>query len=231
MKKLYYDFHIHSCLSPCADNDMTPYDIAGLAKLNGLDIVALTDHNTCLNVPAFISACQHYDIMPVAGMELTTEEEIHLVCLFPNSINALEFSSFIETKLLKIKNKPDVFGNQLIFYDENTVVESDLLYSSAAAISIDEAFYCINDIGGICYPAHIERSSNGIISILGAFPDEPCFSYYEMQNENQRILEKFPSLTKLQRLYGSDSHNLSKIIKQEAFSEFVYSQIKRLIII
>ena len=51
------DLHIHSCLSPCGDEDMTPGSIAGIAKLNGLNIAALTDHNACDNCPAFFAVC------------------------------------------------------------------------------------------------------------------------------------------------------------------------------
>ncbi|MDO5479206.1 MAG: histidinol-phosphatase, partial [Clostridia bacterium] len=28
--KLYYDLHIHSALSPCGDNDMTPNNIVNM---------------------------------------------------------------------------------------------------------------------------------------------------------------------------------------------------------
>ena len=82
MKDYYYDLHIHSCLSPCGDNDMTPNNIAGMGVVAKLDIMALTDHNTCLNCPAFFKAAENNGIVPVAGMELTTAEDIHLVCLF-----------------------------------------------------------------------------------------------------------------------------------------------------
>ena len=53
MNRYYYDFHIHSCLSPCADNDMTPNNIAGVCALAGLQIAALTDHNSTKNSPPF----------------------------------------------------------------------------------------------------------------------------------------------------------------------------------
>ena len=80
--RYYYDLHIHSCLSPCGDNDMTPDSIAGMGELNGLDIMALTDHNTLKNCPAFFKAAYRHGIIPVAGTELTTAEDIHAVCLF-----------------------------------------------------------------------------------------------------------------------------------------------------
>ena len=72
MKPYYYDFHIHSCLSPCADNDMTPNNIAGTAVLAGIDVMALTDHNTLKNCPAFFSAAKRNGIIPIAGAEVTT---------------------------------------------------------------------------------------------------------------------------------------------------------------
>ena len=84
MSRYYYDLHLHSCLSPCADNDMTPNNIAGMAALAGLQIAALTDHNSCKNCPAFFAACKRYGVVPVAGMELTTAEGIYLICLVEN---------------------------------------------------------------------------------------------------------------------------------------------------
>ncbi len=97
MKKYYYDLHIHSCLSPCGDDEATPNSIAGMGKINGLDIMALTDHNTCKNCPAFFEAAKRYGILPVAGMELTTAEEIHMVCLFESLEKAMEFDEFVST--------------------------------------------------------------------------------------------------------------------------------------
>ena len=85
MSKYYYDFHIHSCLSPCGDDDMTPANIAGASTLAGLNIVALTDHNTTKNCKAFLESAKQYGIIGVAGMELTTAEDIHMVCLFQTS--------------------------------------------------------------------------------------------------------------------------------------------------
>ena len=86
MKMYYYDLHIHSCLSPCADDDNTPNNIAGMAFLCGLDIVALTDHNSCKNCPAFFKAAQKHGIVPVAGAELTTSEDIHVIFRIQRSI-------------------------------------------------------------------------------------------------------------------------------------------------
>ena len=114
--KYYYDLHIHSCLSPCGDDDSTPDSILGMGELNGLDLMALTDHNTCKNCPAFFEAAEKHGILPIAGMELTTAEDIHVVCLFPNLESAMSFSDEVEKRRIKIKNRTDIFGNQLILY-------------------------------------------------------------------------------------------------------------------
>ena len=111
--RYYYDLHIHSCLSPCGDNDMTPDSIAGMGELNGLDIMALTDHNTLKNCPAFFKAAYRHGIIPVAGTELTTAEDIHAVCLFATLSGAMEFEKVLEERRIKIKNRPDIFTRKI----------------------------------------------------------------------------------------------------------------------
>ncbi|MBO7666419.1 MAG: PHP domain-containing protein, partial [Clostridia bacterium] len=109
MNRYYYDLHIHSCLSPCADDDMTVNNIAGMAAIKGLGIIALTDHNSCANCPAFFKACKRNGVVPVAGMELTTAEEVHLLCLFPTLETAMEFDDGFKAYRVKIKNRTEIF--------------------------------------------------------------------------------------------------------------------------
>ena len=125
MTPYYYDLHIHSCLSPCSDDDMTPNNIAGMAALKGLQIVALTDHNTCKNCPAFFAACKRQGIIPVAGMELSTAEDIHLVCLFEELDAAMRFDAVINTHLMNIKNKPEIFGDQFILDSDDEIIGNE----------------------------------------------------------------------------------------------------------
>ena len=94
--------------------DMTPNNITGMAKLLGLDIIALTDHNTSLNCEATIAAGRENGVVVVPGMELTTSEDIHAVCLFPTLERALEWSEYVDNHRIKIKNRPDIYGRQVI---------------------------------------------------------------------------------------------------------------------
>ena len=96
--KLSFDLHMHSCLSPCGGDDNTPANLAGMCALAGLQVVALTDHNTSGNCAAFCSAAKAYGLLALPGMELTTREEAHVVCLFPDIDKALAFSQYVRSK-------------------------------------------------------------------------------------------------------------------------------------
>ena len=176
MKRYYYDLHVHSCLSPCGDEDNTPNNIAGMAKLCGIDILALTDHNSTKNCPAFFEAAEKYGIIPVAGMELTTAEDIHVVCLFEKLSDALRFDEHIDSCRTKFQNKPEIFGSQQILDGEDRLIgEVDDLLISASSVSIDQVSGLVKRYGGVCYPAHIDRDSNSIIAVLGTLPPDISF--------------------------------------------------------
>ena len=187
MNKYFYDLHIHSCLSPCGDDDMTPNNIAGMAALNGLNIVALTDHNSCKNCPAFFEACKKHGLIAIAGMELSSAEDIHFVCLFPELDQAMAFDKEVAKHLPDIKNRADIFGNQLILdgNDEQIGIEEKLLITATDLWAAD-AIALARRFGAHVRPAHIDRSSNGIISILGDVPTEYGFNFVEF-NDGENI--------------------------------------------
>ena len=219
MRRYFYDLHIHSCLSPCGDDDSTPYNIAGMAKISGLDIVALTDHNTAKNCPAFFKACEGYGIVAVAGMELTTSEDIHAVCLFERLEDAMSFDEYVDKHRMKIKNREDIFGRQLILGEDDRLIGTEeYLLSNATDISIEDAKQIVASFGGICYPAHIDRDANGIIAVLGTFPSPSEFSIYELRDkENKDKYEELYSLADKMAIFSSDAHYLTDISDAENF--------------
>ena len=218
MTRYYYDLHIHSCLSPCADDDMTPNNIAGMAALKGLNLLALTDHNTCKNCPAFFDACRQMGIVPVAGMELTTAEDIHVVCLFESLDDAMAFDEEVEKHLAPIKNRPEIFGNQLILNSEDEPVgEVEPLLISATDLWLDDALELARRYGAHVHPAHIDRESNGIVAILGNIPEEYGFNFFELNDRNNREeYEKYISEQHRDNiLVCSDAHHLWDISEAE----------------
>ena len=219
MNRYYYDLHIHSCLSPCGDDDNTPNNIAGMASLCGLNIVALTDHNTCDNCPAFFEAARRYGIIPIAGMELTTSEDIHVVCLFETLESAMAFSQKVKSFRIPYKNRPDIFGSQLILDGQDNIIgEEENLLINATLISIEEVPALVGEFNGICYPAHIDRQSNGIISILGTFPNSPHFNCVELYDNQkcEEYIQKY-NLHDKKIIISSDTHNLCDMREHENY--------------
>ena len=216
--KYYYDLHLHSCLSPCGDDEATPDSIAGMGELNGLDIMALTDHNTAKNCPAFFKAAKRHGIIPLGGMELTTAEDIHMVCLFDILDNAMAFSEYIESRIIPIKNRTDIFGNQLICDDEDNIIgtEENLLLN-ATTVSLDEAPELVKSFGGVCFPAHIDRQANGILAVLGAFPEKPYFPVCEV-HDSEKTHEYAEGYQK-RIVSSSDAHYLWDIRERDMFLE------------
>lgn len=183
MTRFACDLHIHSCLSPCADDDMTPYTIAGIAKLNGLDMVALCDHNSCANAKVFLEACAHYGIIGVPGMELTTAEDIHAVCLFPTWEQAESWHETVYRHRILIRNRAEIFGRQLLIdANDEPCGEEEHLLVNATTLSLIEAAKIVRGLGGAFYPAHIDREANGILATLGDLPEEPVFVTVERRD-------------------------------------------------
>ena len=221
MNRYYYDLHIHSCLSPCGDGDATPGNIAGMGALAGLQMMALTDHNTCRNCPAFFALAPRYGILPVAGMELTTAEDIHMVCLFATLEGALEFDRLVDARRVRIPNRPDIFGEQQLVDEEDRVIgcEPDLL-TNATAIPLEEVPGLTAGCGGIGYPAHIDRPANSGTAVLGCLPAAPVFPCVELADGANEPAYRQRYLTPETRVVvSSDAHYLWHIRDKERYIE------------
>lgn len=205
--ELFYDLHMHSCLSPCGEDDMTPANMCAMASLAGLQIVALTDHNTCGNVRVFCERAGENGIIGIPGMELTTREEIHVVCLFPDCDSAERFSAYVSDKLPDIANKSEIFGNQIIIGtdDEPCGTENRLLLN-AADIGVYDVAALVREYGGISYPAHIDRDAFSLLAVLGLWDDGLGFTLAE--HTRQADESKLP---KLPYVVSSDAHRLDAI--------------------
>lgn len=184
--------------------------------------MALTDHNTVKNCPAFFKAAKAHGIIPIAGMELTTSEDIHMVCLFEGLEEALSFGEEIEKYRISIKNRVDIFGEQLIMdHEDNVIGTEEFLLSNALNISYDDVPSLVKRFNGVCYPAHIDRQANGVIYTLGTVPLQPVFECVEFHDDRkiQEHVEKYPIIKDMHHLIGSDAHYLWDIRDAKAFFE------------
>lgn len=214
MARLYYDLHIHSCLSPCGSDDMTPYNIAGMAAVKGLDVIAVTDHNSCKNCPAFLSAAEEYGILAIPGMELTTSEEVHAVCLFASLEAAMDFDAYVYERLLPVKNREDIFGKQEIYdLSDQVCGHVENLLINSADISFEGLWELARSYEGIMIPAHIDKPSNSLVSNLGFIPEDSQFTAAELKDLSKLHGLKLtnPYLEKCLILSNSDAHYLEDI--------------------
>lgn len=218
--KIYYDFHIHTALSPCGDEDMTPNNIVNMAKLKGLDAICITDHNSCENTGACIKAGNRAGILVIPGMELQTREDIHVVCMFRSLKDAECFQDYVYSHLPPLKNREDVFGRQVVYDDEDEIVGiNEKLLLNSANISFDEAFYRVNDLNGVFIPAHIDKDSFSVISNIGFIPDYLPIGAIEYVDalRIKKLSDKGIINSGYNMLKSSDAHYLGDILERDSY--------------
>ena len=193
---------------------MTPNNLVNMAKLLGLDVIALTDHNTSLNCEAAIKVGEAVGVLVIPGMELTTAEDIHAVCLFPTLEQALGFSAYVDAHRIKVKNKAEIYGRQVIMNeDDEEIGEIEHLLLPASFITITEAYQKAKESGGICYPAHIDRDSLSILSVLGEIDPYCGFKTAELADLGKLdpLKQQHPILNELNIVNCSDAHYLENM--------------------
>lgn len=203
----YYDLHIHSCLSPCASDDMTPANIGAMARLKGLNLISLTDHNTGGNLEAMSAEAKSCGLIFIPGIEVTTREEVHVLAYFASLKEAVRFGETIYGSLPDIQCRPDIFGEQTVMdANDNKAGTLDKLLLQASSYTIEEITRMARDAGGGAVPAHINRDSFSVLSNLGFIPFG-LFSCVEISDS----LPCPPVDAAYNILRSSDAHNLGDI--------------------
>jgi len=170
LKKFKADLHIHTCLSPCADAAMLPGRIIKRAKLKCLDIIGICDHNSIENVQAVQAAGERAGIRVLGGIEISSQEEVHIMGFFEND-NALRIMQEAVYKNLSGKNEKDVFGEQLIADERDKIIGTNpRLLIGAVNLCMERVVALIKSLGGLAIAAHIDRQSFGIIGQMGFIP-------------------------------------------------------------
>ena len=211
LREYHYDLHMHSCLSPCADDDMTPNNMVNMAQMCGLDIIAVTDHNAVSNCAAAMEVGRRSGLIVLPGMELTTSEEIHVVCLFPDIGPAREFAAGVYDSLPPIDNRPDIFGRQILLNDQDEPAgEERRLLLNASGLGIYEVPAAVEALGGVAILAHIDRHSNGVLGVLGDIDPLMGYSLAEL-SPLARADDYRERFSFLRYTHDSDAHQLWNI--------------------
>jgi len=210
--KIAIDLHIHSALSPCADDDMTPNNIVNMAILKGLDAIAITDHNSCDNVQAVMNVADGR-ILVLPGMEVQTKEDVHLLCYFEDIEGLLDFDACIRHFMPQVPNVPHLFGNQYIMDQNDQIIgERKELLLSSLDLSVEQVVQLVIQRGGVVVPAHIDRPSYSIISQLGFIPSNLGFNVLEFLKFDMNYTIYYQEY---KHIYSSDAHQLGQILERE----------------
>lgn len=230
--KLAIDLHIHSGLSPCADNSMSPNNIINMAKIKGLDAIAITDHNSTKNIPTFISLAEKKNIICIPGVEVTTKEEVHLLAYFKDLDSVIKFQEIIDKNLQNKKNDCSLFGNQLLYNEKDEILgEYDILLINSLRLSLEEIIAEIRNLKGVPIPAHINRNRYSIISNLGFISPELKINTVEICAQNDmNLIEKYcTNFDSYGKIITSDAHSLGQILEKEFFIEVENNSIESIL--
>jgi len=219
--KIAYDLHIHSALSPCGNRDMTPNNIVNMAYIKGLNLISITDHNAMDNIAPVIELAKVRNILVLPGIEVTTKEDIHVLCYFSSLTDGLGFQKLIYEALPNVNNDEKLFGEQLIFDCNDTIVGNiNKLLINGTDFTIEEIENLARKFNGVMVPAHVDKSAYSIISSLGFIPDTLNINAIEVYND-----KKFNSVNNLIYkekyivLNNSDAHYLVDIKEAVSFMD------------
>jgi PHP family Zn ribbon phosphoesterase len=221
LKKFKADLHIHSCLSPCSDWDMSPKKIVAKSLERQLDLIAICDHNTAENAAATSREGTRQGIAVLPGMEICSREEVHLVTLFKKIEDALKMQELIYTHLPG-KNQPEIFGHQVVADEHDQVLgENPRLLIGATQLSLHDIVEKTHHLGGICISAHVDRPSYSLMGQLGFIPGDLHLDAVEVSYRVplDKALSEVPGIKDYPCVTASDAHFLRDIGK--VWTEFI----------
>ena len=208
MRKYKSDLHIHSCLSPCAGEEMTPRNIVREAKHCGLDIIGICDHNSCENVPYVMRSAAREGIWVSGGIEVTTREEVHILAYFEDEEKLFAMQAFIYENLPGT-NDENYFGSQFVVNEKDEIIATNRhLLIGATDLPIERVVELIHSLNGLAIASHIDRKGFGILGQLGFVPAGLGLNGFEVSSKDK--IDSFQD-TYRPLVTFSDAHRLVDI--------------------
>ena len=221
-----FDLHIHSCLSPCANLEMSPGEIVARAKSAGMDGIALTDHQSARNCPAIAECAKHAGLACLYGLEVQTAEEAHTVALFDTVEQALAMTDWVYAAMPKRVNDPETFGDQPVVTWDDDIIELEWrILAMSCRHFIPETAAKVHELGGLYIAAHIDRPNFSVLSALGTIPEPPIVpsppsatgagKYFDAVEFSRTADESIwlPQASKYAVTRSSDAHNLDDVAR------------------
>ncbi len=209
LKRYKADLHMHTVLSPCGDLEMGPQNIVQRAKEEGLDMIAISDHNCTRQVKVIRKLASENGILVIGGAEVTSQEEAHCLCFFETDEQLDTFQRFLDEHLPHIPNDEERFGYQLVVDENEEIVgEEPYLLINAIDVDIEGLYDKVHEIGGLFIPAHVNKPSTSLMSQLGFIPPDLKADALEISKHvtKEAFLKKFAYLKRFAFIQSSDAH-------------------------
>lgn len=224
---------MHTVLSPCGSLDMSPQTIVNRAKAKGLDIIGITDHNHTGHCHVITEIASEQNIAVLAGAEVTTKEEVHCLAFFEDFKTLQNFQELLSETMVKIQNKPDLFGHQVLVNRQEEILEEIApLLISATSLSIDQLEQEVHNRNGLFIPAHVNRSAYSLISQLGFISPDIRADALEISSHTteKQMRSEHPHLERLNFIQSSDAHfpdDIGKVNTRFLLAEPTFAEIKK----
>ena len=217
MKFFTADLHLHTVLSACAEMEMLPEFILERAQELGLNLIAVTDHNSAENAAAMMTAAKGTGITVLPGMEVQTREEVHLLCLFDTLEHVTYWQELVYAHLPRLRNREDVFGTQVMLDARGEAIgTNDRLLATSTFFTVEEVIQRVQGVNGLCIPAHVDRPAYSIIANLGFIPPELRIRGVEISHlvSPQDAHTRFPQLKRYSLVASGDAHRLKEMARR-----------------
>ncbi len=216
------ELHVHTVLSPCAEVEMIPPLIIQEALDLGINLLAITDHNSTGNISSVIKAASGTGIHILPGMELQTHEEVHVLCIFDSLEQVEAFQKIVDASMPPLQNNPDLFGEQFVVDETGDFIRrEDRLLLTSSSLSIKNACSHVQALGGMLIPAHVNRKAFGLLPTLGLIPEE--LEHTTAMEISRHIsipkaIETYPQLANHVIIQSGDVHRLDEFLGLNYFT-------------
>lgn len=227
LRRFRADLHIHTALSPCASDELTPPALLAAAKLCGIDVIGAVDHNATGNGWALVEAAARPSAAPVRvlpGLEVESVEGVHVVCLSDKPDEAEAMQHFVWARLPAGANRPEILGEQWLMDPAGQQIrQEDRLLAQATGLSLGDICRESRRRGLLTLPAHVTRRSHGLFGVLGFMPEELEIDGLELGPTCAHLTERAQQdLQRGPRVASSDAHQLEQI--GESYTDFWLSE-------
>ena len=215
MKKYRADLHVHTVLSPCAAIEMIPPLIVQEVIAQGINLIAITDHNATANIYSVQKAAEGTGLIVMPGMEVQTKEEVHVLCIFNTLDQAEAWQEIVDKYLPGLENRPDFFGEQFVVDETGDFIRrEDKLLLNSIDLTFNEVAQKVADLGGLFIPAHVNRKAFGLLANLGLIPENVKVEALEISRHitTHEAYDKYPQLDGYPLIQNGDVHYINEFL-------------------